>query len=54
MTYQVTYTNDYNTTQNAETIAARDYTEAYLLFTYKHPKQSIILEITEDLKREKI
>lgn len=50
MTYQVTYTNDYDETRHAETVTARDYTEAYLLFTYKHDFEDVILEITEDLR----
>ena len=51
MKYTIIYTLDYNKTQRAETVSARDYTEAYLLIIYNNPLNTIILDvITEDLR----
>ena len=51
MKYTVIYTLDYNRTQRAETVTAKDYTKAYLTIIYKNPLNTIILEVkTEDLK----
>lgn len=51
MKYTIIYTTDYNITQNAETVTARDYTEAYLIITYTKPIGTIILDvISEDLR----
>lgn len=51
MKYTIIYTTDYNITQRAETITARDYTEAYLILIYSKPLNTIILEITEAIAK---
>ena len=43
MRWLITYTTDFNTTQNTQTIAAGSFTEAYLLFSIHY--NGIILEI---------
>ena len=45
MDWKVTWTNDYKETVHTEVVVAKNYTEAYINFSLKHPKEDVILEL---------
>lgn len=45
MNWLITYTTDYNATQNTQTINASTYTEALLNFMLLHINNAVALEI---------
>ena len=45
MQWLVTYTTDYNRSQQVERVTAADYTGAYLTVLYKNSTNIIILDI---------
>lgn len=46
-TWTVTFTPDSGCTTRQAEIVGKDYTDAYLNFTYKHPVNCIILDIKQ-------